>query len=460
MMINLRELERRGALSAAHAAWLRFACEHAEVRDPASFNDFRQATAWHPYRMQPWPTFISRATAELLEHCACGFEQTLKDVFARYFDYDAARLAAFHHGEAETIDLLLTEPDGIDAAFSRVDVIITEAGPRILEINLGSALGGWNLPFLGDLYRSQPLVKRFIANQNLEVGFPDSLEMVLAHARAEVEYALGITGEINIGVMVPVFESREGPVVHRADHFEPAYDRILTDAGDQSGRIVIFNRHDYVVRGPHLFVDDVRIHAVIEQQEVVTPNDIFRLFKAGGLFLFSGPAANILSDKRYLALLSSLLEETFYTEEEREVIERFLPWTRMVSPGPVRFDGEEADMAEVLERNKANLVLKRVDDFGGAGVVVGPRVDTATWEQTAAASLRDHNWIAQTYQASEPITYLDPDRGPVPHDVVWGLWSIGGGFGGALLRMKPGGGDGVINAKSGASESISLEVDA
>lgn len=458
MQFSNEELRERARLSAASEAWLEFVKENPACANIASFSDFLSRTT-EGYPVQTWPTFVGPETVRELEDCAVGFDRVLKDVFVRYFNYDSQKIAQFHGGEAETIAYLLSEPDGIDPAISRVDAILTATGFKAIEINIGSGLGGLTLSYLGPLYKQQPLIKRFLENRGFQASYLDTLELELAHMVAEVQAAGLADDEVNLGTLI----APPGHVLHYLHPrwcYEQAYERVKAEWDPPlKGKIAVFDRHHYEVRNGQIWAEGVPLHAVSEHHDVGTPNDMFRAFKAGEVVLFSGPPANLLCDKRYLALLSSMSETGFLLDDEKAIIDRFLPWTRMVQPGPVRFEAHTGDMAEVLLRARQRLVLKRVDTSSGQDVVVGPFASVASWEETIGRALREDNWIAQSYQASVPMHYLCPKQGMVPHEVAWGLFCIAGNYSGAYLRTMPIGGLGVVNAASGATESIALEVE-
>jgi len=458
MPVSTRELTERRRLSMAQALWPAFVAAHPEAARQASYDLVIKDFEKYPYTIQPWPTFVDKACTAELEACACAMDQVLKDVFFRYFDFDAARIAEFHQGDLDTISFFLSEPDGIDASVARVDALLTAEGFKCVEVNLGSGLGSWDLSVICQWYRDQPLIKRFAAEQGIEISWPDSAALFLDHMVAEVEEAGIAEDEVNLGILVAPPEhpmhNWHSPVL-----LKQAYERVKSlGESPSTGRLILFDRNSYRVEDNRVFVGNVRIHAVAEQHEQGTPSDLFRCFKAGGTVLFSGPPTNLLCDKRYLPLLSSLLETDFLEPEERTAIERFLPWTRMVTPGSVRFGEATGSFDRVLQAEKDRLVLKRVDTSSGEDVVVGPFASTRVWETTVGRALAEGNWIAQTYLPSEPMTYLHPEQGPILHDLAWGLFAIGGQYGGAFLRIMPQGGDGVINSDKGAQEAFALEV--
>jgi len=66
-----------------------------------------------------------------------------------------------------------------------------------------------------------------------------------------------------------------------------------------------------------------------------------------------------LTGERYRALFS---------QEEREMIRRHVPWTTMVEEGRVSADGQSVDLVAHLRANRDRFVIKPNDEYGGTGV--------------------------------------------------------------------------------------------
>ena len=98
--------------------------------------------------------------------------------------------------------------------------------------------------------------------------------------------------------------------------------------------------------------------------------------------------AKLLHKKMTLALLSDERYRPLYTPDQRAAIDRHVPWTRRVRDGSATRGGRRLrDLAAFVAKNRARLVLKPNDEYGGKGVVLGWMVDQATWEQALSEAL-------------------------------------------------------------------------
>jgi Circularly permuted ATP-grasp type 2 len=105
----------------------------------------------------------------------------------------------------------------------------------------------------------------------------------------------------------------------------------------------------------------------------------------------------LLHKKTSLAVLSDERNATLFTPEERQAIEAYIPWTRRVEERRTEFRAHPIDLVPFILQQRENLVLKPSDDYGGAGIVLGWEVDSATWEQAVAKAL------AQPYVVQERV---------------------------------------------------------
>jgi hypothetical protein len=77
-----------------------------------------------------------------------------------------------------------------------------------------------------------------------------------------------------------------------------------------------------------------------------------------------------------------------FTQKQQRIFRRHVLWTRIVrETRSTGFDGEPIDLLPWLRRNKDRLVLKPNRSFGGMGIVVGPHVDLAAWDEALAEAM-------------------------------------------------------------------------
>jgi len=129
----------------------------------------------------------------------------------------------------------------------------------------------------------------------------------------------------------------------------------------------------------------VLLSELLAKPDVARP--LLRAYLAGDVTVVNSFRAKLLHKKMSLALLSDDRYARMYTPVQRRAIARHIPWTRKVREGHTTYDGKVVDLTEFVLRERARLVLKPNDEYGGKGVVLGWTVSQHDWEQALLAAL-------------------------------------------------------------------------
>jgi uncharacterized circularly permuted ATP-grasp superfamily protein len=100
-------------------------------------------------------------------------------------------------------------------------------------------------------------------------------------------------------------------------------------------------------------------------------------------------ACKILHKKASLAVLSDDENRSMFPKDELEVIDRHIPWTRLVRERYTFFEGRRVDLISFILRERETLVLKPNDEYGGKGVVLGWMTSPADWEKAVQRALEE-----------------------------------------------------------------------
>ncbi len=112
--------------------------------------------------------------------------------------------------------------------------------------------------------------------------------------------------------------------------------------------------------------------------------------------LLSSPFGELDHKSLWEALGSEEFAELF-ADDERRMIARHVPWTRLVAErktsGP---EGKPIDLTDYVRRNRANLVMKPNRSCGGQGVTIGCITSQPDWEHVLNDAMQTPNtWIVQ-----------------------------------------------------------------
>ena len=102
--------------------------------------------------------------------------------------------------------------------------------------------------------------------------------------------------------------------------------------------------------------------------------------------------------KAFFAVLTEEKNAKLFSSEEREMIERHVPWTRVVDDVKTDYRRKPIGLLEHIRKNRNDLVLKPSDEYGGTGVTLGWETDAKDWEKAIEGALpgkADGCWIVQ-----------------------------------------------------------------
>jgi hypothetical protein len=194
----------------------------------------------------------------------------------------------------------------------------------------------------------------------------------------------------------------------------------------------------------------VVIHELLARCEASHP--LLRAYKDAAVCLVNPFRCKIVHKKAALELLTDEARAGWFNAEEREVLRACVPWTRRVSDRRTTLGGEQVELLEFVRRNRARLVLKPNDDYGGHGVLLGSRATQGEWDAGVESAL------ANDYVAQELIE-LYTEEFPVFDEERWALqpmyvdtnpFLFNGRVEGAMVRLSN---SPVVNVTSGGGET-------
>jgi hypothetical protein len=193
----------------------------------------------------------------------------------------------------------------------------------------------------------------------------------------------------------------------------------------------------------------VLLHELLAKADEAKP--LLQAYHDGAITMVNSPRSKLLHKKGAFALLTDGSVDLPMTEEERETIDRCIPWTRLVEPGSSTYGGHEIDLGQFMVEHRDRLTIKPNDDYGGKGVVLGWESSPDAWERAIERAM------------TEP--HVVQERVPVPQG-EFPVWQNGlsfehllvdtdpflfrGEMGGILTRMS---GDALLNVSAGTGSS-------
>ncbi len=351
-------------------------------------------------------------------------------------------------GAYGAVAAVLTGHHAAPTRLARADLFACESGFQLLELNQGSALGGTDN---GDMCRAllrHPVLAEFARAHGL--GYVDTMriqvETMLAETGLEPDscpvVALTTWPNSYDGKMKPYLEALAAAWRERG---VGAYGCQLGDLSRRRGRVWLGARPvDAIFR---MFPTGL-LHESARAPAMVAP--VLEAAARGEVKLCAPLESDIFSSKAALAMVSDDANRHLFTAAELASIDRIVPWTRLVRPGPVTTpDGSRADLLDYAMAQQNELVLKPSLGREGIGVVLGWEQSPEQWRMLIT-SVADPWYVIQQRVRPELELFPDEDGELIPWIPVWGLFTGSPGYGGIYVRAVIDSGTGIINQALGA----------
>ena len=148
-------------------------------------------------------------------------------------------------------------------------------------------------------------------------------------------------------------------------------------------------------------------------------------------------------------MLSDTRNRAAFSASEAALIDRVLPWTRLLVDGPSEAEGGPVDLIAYCLANREQLILKPHAGLGGYGAVAGWDVDDDVWAK-AVAENQGGGYVVQRRLVPSLEPMVDPSSGEVEDwNAISGIFVTPAGFGGVFPRLQPASGRQIISYGNG-----------
>ncbi|MER5208353.1 hypothetical protein [Streptomyces sp. NPDC002825] len=398
--------------------------------------------AWRPYLL-PRPWFVSASETAAFGRDLESLFDLLLSLPERLFDGDVERYAAELGLEPPLVALLRRAGSGVPTKLGRADAYHDGTGFKLLELNLGSEVGGLDLAVFNQSLLRVPEFAGFAREHGLD--HVDIAARMAAVLRDRARPALSGSAEPVIGLI----EGRGGvaaygPLMRSAQEAmaEQGLDLRVGEIGDvrarADGKLTLDGTPlDLVLRNfaASQLLDDP------EGPEVAEP--FFRAHEAGRTVLFTSLESGLYSHKGALALLSDPRLAEAFDAGERALVERVLPWSRSLrASGP-------AELIDLCRERRERLILKPGAGYGGLDTFVGWECTDAEWAKALDLAVERGGYMAQERVVARPEPVYDPETGTVDDRIAaLGFFLTDDGYAGAHARVNRADGGAIVGLSS------------
>ncbi|HEX5404676.1 MAG TPA: hypothetical protein VFX16_20495 [Pseudonocardiaceae bacterium] len=373
------------------------------------------------------PLFVSEPEITAFAADLASIFEILVSLPIRLFDGDLRRYTAALNMDGRLAELMCLGATGAPPLYARADAYHDGTSFKLLELNVGSELGGVDTAQVNRAFLAVPAFAEFAQRHHL--GHVDTLVRLAAELR---RIGSAVTSDEPV---VALIESTGGLAAH--EHVFAAIQEALRDQGislllgeihelgDDNGKLTL--------RGTPL---DVVLRYFVAGELVddrAKLSMIVRAHEAGRTALYTPLEGAIFASKGSLAMLHDPAVRATFTARERAVVDRVVPWTRPLGTR----DGQD-ELFERCQADRENLVLKPGIGYGGVGTVVGHSVTDEQWAQALLdRRTGDHVVQRRVRPRGEPV--LNADTGVVEEWTAnWGIFVDSAGYAGGFVRaLRP-----------------------
>jgi hypothetical protein len=305
---------------------------------------------------------------------------------------DKTLLAQFHLRPEEERLVRLPAGRGPASTASRVDAFLLPDSLKFTEYNGESPAGAGYTEVLAEIFREMPVMKAFA--KKFEVH-SYALSARLLDALMGTYRDWGGTGS---RPQMLITDWKEVPTWSEFQILKERFEALRVPVVLADPRQLDWDGKKLTAKGKKI---DFVYRRVLINDIVARPKEcgaLVKAYEAQAVCVANNFRCKIPHVKAFFAVLTEEKNAKLFSAGEREVIQRHVPWTRVVEDVKTDYQGRPIALLEHIRKNQSDLVLKPSDEYGGTGVTLGWEVDAKQWELAIEAALPAEGqgcWIVQ-----------------------------------------------------------------
>ncbi|OBP16554.1 hypothetical protein A5320_03925 [Rheinheimera sp. SA_1] len=436
----------------ASLAHLAFDDANSSISDFIS--DFR-------YNVSPWPVVID----ERIIRCFSRVVESMPSVFSKvlryYYQHDPQWVCQY----LGISELMLQRfgsqgPDTADL-MCRYDAIMAGQQLKLVELNVGSSLGGWWSDWL------YPEIRQVLDHIGEVKHWNHKYRRISENTFKAVWQSIwrlkGFAAQGNVFIYLPATATANLQRVH--DHL---YQMVMLTRPEQypNATLTIFNDLDNIewladgnIAWQGTVMDTLLLPIVKGDELPISFQAKLQGYSEKNKFYYpDSERLTLLSVKMLFALLHEPRSRQILSDAEWQLVEDHIPWSAKLAQPTVSYHGQIYPTKTFVSDQQQQLVFKKSRSMQGKDVLVGHSVPAADWIAFYQQHQQDPDWLIQQYCAPDLVASADQRSGFNSYRMVWGIFGFDNRYAGAWCRGVPAAHeDTVINLARGAVEFVVTE---
>lgn len=274
---------------------------------------------------------------------------------------------------------------------SRLDAFLLPDSLQFAEYNAESPAGLGYSETLGEVFSEMPAMGRF--RETFRVRTYPLMASILEALLASYREWGGIASPPQIAIV----DWRGVPTWSEFEILQGRFEKLGVPTLICEPNDLLFDGRTLAARGKKI---DLVYRRVLINDILAKPAECDALVKA-----YAARAACVANTfrckiphkKAFFAVLTDERNGALFSAQERELIGRHIPWTRVVADARTTRGGESIGLLEYVRGRRENFVLKPNDEYGGAGVMLGWEMDAGAWDAALdrAVAAPAGTWVVQ-----------------------------------------------------------------
>lgn len=304
---------------------------------------------------------------------------------------DEHLFAQFHLRSEEERLVRLPVSYGRASTASRLDAFLLPESLKFAEYNGESPAGAGYAETLADIFRELPVMGRFAQHYSVH-SYPLSARLLDALVMSYMDWG-GATRQPQIAIV----DWNEVPTWSEFEILKARFEKMGVPTVIADPRELRFDGQRLFTHGKKI---DLVYRRILINDIVAKPAECAALVKAytaNAVCVANNFRCKIPHVKAFFAVLTDEQNGALFSHDERELIRRHIPWTRVVADVKTARYGQTIELLAFIEKERENLVLKPSDEYGGSGVTLGWETSEVDWDAAIGRALSARNgvWIVQ-----------------------------------------------------------------
>ncbi|MGB6899281.1 MAG: hypothetical protein WBE12_11850 [Candidatus Acidiferrum sp.] len=304
---------------------------------------------------------------------------------------DPHLFAQFHLRPEEERLARLPVAYGRASTASRLDAFLLPDSLKFAEYNGESPAGAGYAETLADIFRELPVMAKFARRYSVH-SYPLSAKLLDALVMSYIDW-----GGSSSPPRIAIVDWEEVPTWSEFEILKARFEKMGVPTVIADPRELRFDGQRLFTHGKKI---DLVYRRVLINDIVAKPAECAALVKAytaNAVCVANTFRCKIPHVKAFFAVLTDEQNGALFSHDERQLIRRHIPWTRVVADVKTAHYGQTIELLAFIAKERENLVLKPSDEYGGSGVTLGWETEEAEWDAAIGRALSAKNgaWIVQ-----------------------------------------------------------------